>query len=70
LNLVRFTAGLGCRVLSEKWEDPYTGKTLTNPRKLDFDHYIPLKKALDSGAWPWDHSKKKQFAIYLINENH
>jgi hypothetical protein len=67
---VRFKTGSGCKVLSGKWVDPYTGRTFTSPKKLDVDHVVPLKEAHDSGSWKWSREKKKQFANYLKHENH
>lgn len=52
----------GCSVVSGIWQDPYTGRTFTNPSDLDIDHMIPLKEAHDSGAWQWSAELKEQFA--------
>lgn len=52
----------GCRVVSGTWEDPYTGKTFTNPSDLDIDHFIPLRNAHTSGGWMWDRERRKAFA--------
>jgi hypothetical protein len=67
---VRFKTRSRCKVLSGKWIEPYTGKTYTSPIKLDIDHVVPLKEALDSGDWKWSLERKKQFANYLKHENH
>ena len=47
----------GCRVISGRWQDPYTGRVFTDPRRLDIDHFIPLAEVqpqrrprLDAGA--------------------
>src|SRR3972149_2944896 len=34
----------GCKVLSRRWHDPYTDAVFTDPKKLDIDHFIPLKE--------------------------
>ena len=39
----------GCRVVSGRWEDPYTGRVFTDPRHLDIDHFIPVGR----GAPEW-----------------
>lgn len=52
----------GCDVVSGLWNDPYTGKSFTNPSDLDIDHMIPLKEAHDSGAWAWSSALKRAFA--------
>ena len=33
----------GCRAVSGKWLDPYTGNTFTKSSELDIDHLVPLK---------------------------
>lgn len=67
---VLFKTGHKCKVISGKWEDPYTGIIFNDPNKLDIDHVIPLKEAHDSGAWAWSSDKKKRFANYLEDRNH
>ena len=32
----------GCKVVSGKWNDPFTGATFTDPKKLDVDHMVPV----------------------------
>ena len=39
-----------CRVISGLWNDPYTGKTFTNPSDLDIDHFVPLAEVHRSGG--------------------
>lgn len=58
----------GCSVVSGLWNDPYTGRSFTNPSDLDIDHLIPLKEAHDSGAWAWSAELKKAFANDLKNK--
>jgi len=43
----------GCKVRKGRWFDPYTGRTFTNPKKLDIDHFIPLKEVHRSGGSRW-----------------
>lgn len=42
--------------------DPYTGKTISDPRKLDLDHIIPLGFVNGHGGKSWSAEKKKQYA--------
>lgn len=52
----------GCKVVSGKWYDPFTGKTFTNPRQLDIDHFIPLAEVHRSGSHSWTSSQRKSYA--------
>ena len=52
----------GCKVLSGRWYDPYTGEIFTNPRKLDIDHLVPLAEAHRSGGHSWSAEMRKAFA--------
>ena len=52
----------GCSVVSGEWKSVYDGKTVTDPKKLDIDHMIPLKEAWESGASKWDASKREAYA--------
>lgn len=45
-----------------KYTDPYTGKVIDDPRKLDIDHVIPLGRANDTGAKKWSPEQKKAYA--------
>lgn len=59
-----------CSIKSGKWEEPYTGKTVTDPKKLDIDHMIPLSYAAQHGGQAWSASKKESYANYLNNSYH
>lgn len=52
----------GCRVISGKWFDPFTGQIFTNPSDLDIDHFIPLAEAHRSGADRWTPEHRRDFA--------
>lgn len=52
----------GCRVLAGRWVDPYTGRTMTDPRDVDIDHLVPLAEAHRSGADGWSHDRRLAFA--------
>lgn len=54
--------GDGCKVASGEWLDPYTGKTFTDPSKLDIDHIYALGAAAKNGGNGWDAAKKQTFA--------
>jgi len=58
------------KVIKGRWVCPYSSDTITNPRKLDIDHLVPLKNAYESGAKNWSKRKKKLYANYLKNPNH
>ncbi len=46
-----FKTDKGCRVISGTWNDPYSGRTITDASKLDIDHMVPLKEAHESGGY-------------------
>jgi len=52
----------GCRVISGRWVDPYTGDTLTTADVATIDHLVPLAEAHRSGSWRWDNATKNAFA--------
>jgi hypothetical protein len=52
----------GCKVLKGQWFDPYTGKTFTNPKSLEIDHFIPLKEVHLSGGSRWGAARRKAYA--------
>lgn len=54
--------GEGCKVASGEWIDPYTGKTFTDPSKLDIDHVYSLGAAAKNGGNGWDSARKQDFA--------
>lgn len=59
-----------CDVKSGTWIDPYTGRTVTDPKELDVDHLVPLKNAHESGAWAWTAQRRREYANYLGNQGH
>lgn len=56
-----------CRVVRGRWNSPYTNNILTNARKVDIDHIIPLKFSWIRGAYKWDIEKRKSFANDPVN---
>jgi hypothetical protein len=61
-STVVFKTDKGCRVISGAWNDPYSGKTITDASKLDIDHMVPLKEAHESGATNWSRERKRAYA--------
>ena len=59
----------GCKVISGKWLDLYTGQVFTDPGKLDIDHFIPLAEAHRSGANLWTSAKRRLFTNDLVNKH-
>jgi hypothetical protein len=47
---VTFKKGEGCKILTGSWNDPYSGKSITDASKLDIDRMVSLKKTHQSGA--------------------
>jgi len=68
LEPVKLDAG-GCRVVSGKWYDPFTDRYFTDPRKLDIDHFVPLKEVHRSGGSSWGSAQKKAYANDLSDPN-
>ena len=59
----------GCRVISGKWFDPYTGQTFTSPSDLDIDHFIPLAEVHRSGGNIWNRQRRQKYANDLSYKN-
>ena len=57
----------GCKVVSGRWEDPYTGLVFTDPSRLDIDHFIPLAEVHRSGGHTWTPTQRRQYANDLSN---
>lgn len=41
--------GEGCRITGGRWVSNYDGQTVTDPRRLDIDHIVPLAEVQRSG---------------------
>ena len=67
---VAFVSSDECRVESGGWVGPYTGLEVSSPGDLDVDHMVPLENAHRSGAWAWDRDRKREYANYLLYEDH
>lgn len=59
-----------CSITAGKWNDPYSNDVITDPRKLDVDHMIPLSYAAQHGGQAWDSVKKQKYANDLTNPHH
>ena len=59
-----------CRVAAGEWLAPYSNTIVTDPRRLDVDHMVPLGNAHDSGAWQWSANRREQYANYLDDPQH
>ncbi|MFF9788557.1 HNH endonuclease family protein [Streptomyces nigrescens] len=54
--------GKNCRLTGGSWRSYYDDKTVTDARKLDIDHVVPLAEAWDSGASKWSTKRREQYA--------
>ena len=70
VSLIVFTDAKQCRVESGEWLAPFTGTVVTDPRKLDIDHLVPLANAHWSGGHAWDADRKRAYANDLSNPAH
>jgi hypothetical protein len=59
-----------CAVSKGTWIDPYSGRSISDPRTIDVDHMVPLKNAHESGAWAWTKERRQQYANDLTYEKH
>ena len=56
-----FTDPDGCRVLTGRWQDPWTGQTYTAAADLDIDHHVPLRNAHVSGGAAWSAARQQAY---------
>lgn len=54
--------GKNCKLTGGSWRSYYDDKTVTDARKLDIDHVVPLAEAWDSGASTWTAQRREQYA--------
>ena len=67
---VSFKSLKGCKVVSGRWFGSFTGKTFSDPKKMDIDHMVPLKDAHESGSYAWSKSKKRDYANDISHPDH
>lgn len=51
-----------CYIVGGKWIDPYSGDSITDPKKIDIDHLVPLGYAARHGGNDWSAKEKEAFA--------
>ena len=54
--------GKNCKPTGGTWRSYYDDRTVTDARKLDIDHVVPLAEAWDSGASKWTAQHREQYA--------
>ncbi|MFE7359321.1 HNH endonuclease family protein [Streptomyces sp. NPDC057543] len=54
--------GARCTLAGGEWLSYYDEVTVTDARKLDIDHMVPLAEAWDSGASAWDADRRMRYA--------
>ncbi|MFC9948652.1 HNH endonuclease family protein [Streptomyces pratensis] len=54
--------GARCALTGGAWTSYYDEVDVTDPRKLDIDHVVPLAEAWDSGAYDWTPERRQAFA--------
>ncbi|MFD3424139.1 GmrSD restriction endonuclease domain-containing protein [Streptomyces decoyicus] len=54
--------GKSCKLTGGSWRSYYDDKVVTDARKLDIDHVVPLAEAWDSGASIWIPERREQYA--------
>ncbi|MFI1284362.1 DUF1524 domain-containing protein [Streptomyces sp. NPDC020858] len=56
-----------CRAVSGTWKSLYDGVVVTDAKKMDIDHMVPLAEGWRSGAAGWDAARRKAFANDLTH---
>ncbi len=56
-----------CRAVSGTWTSLYDGVVVTDAKKMDIDHMVPLAEGWRSGAAGWDAARRKAFANDLTH---
>lgn len=59
---IKYKSKKECKVLSGRWNSPYSDKTIYKASDIDIDHVIPLKWAWDHGADKWPKKKRVKIA--------
>lgn len=69
LDESRTAAAVGprCKILSGDWRSLYDGAAVTDPRRLQIDHVVPLADAWRSGAAGWPPARRHVFANDLTH---
>ncbi|AEM88945.1 HNH endonuclease family protein [Streptomyces violaceusniger] len=61
-SLAAVTTGPGCKVTGGRWLSYYDGQEISDVRKLDIDHLVPLLESWGSGAWSWSADRRERYA--------
>jgi len=59
-----------CSIVGGEWLSIYDSTKVTDAKKLDVDHMVPLAEAWDSGANTWDAKKRELYANDQIDSRH
>ncbi|WUT01664.1 HNH endonuclease family protein (plasmid) [Streptomyces sp. NBC_00708] len=60
--------GARCALTGGSWRSYYDEVEVTDARKLDIDHMVPLAEAFDSGAYGWTPERREAYANDLSAE--
>lgn len=60
--------GEDCKLTGGTWRSYYDDKTVTDARKLDIDHVVPLAEGWTSGASKWTAERREAYANDLDAE--
>ncbi|MET7344662.1 HNH endonuclease family protein [Streptomyces sp. NPDC005547] len=60
--------GARCALTGGSWRSYYDEVEVTDARKLDIDHMVPLAEAFDSGAYDWTPERREAYANDLSAE--
>lgn len=59
-----------CNIIGGEWLSIYDNVKVTEAKKLDVDHMVPLAEAWDSGANKWDAKKREMYANDQTDPRH
>ena len=51
-----------CKFIKGDWLSKFDNLRITDPSKIDIDHFVPLKEAWESGAHSWTDQQRTSFA--------
>lgn len=54
IEAVLYQDGAACKVVSGRWQDPYSTELTTDVTDASIDHVVALSEAHHAGAWQWD----------------
>ncbi|MEU2026189.1 HNH endonuclease family protein [Streptomyces sp. NPDC016469] len=60
--------GARCALTGGRWRSYYDDVEVTDAKKLDIDHMVPLAEAWDSGAYYWTPERRQAYANDLVAE--